>query len=514
MARASRYGSKKSCKRTADRRGAYLVLFALSMTLFLGFLALIHDLALINYGWRRCQNVADAAALAGARKLGSTRSQSRATNTALTYLTTLNPTDSRLADIRTPPTSGEYAGLPGYIQVTARREIGTWMLRRSWFSSPSIEVTAQSVAGDEMFIPEPSLLTLNPQARPGLAVSSTSSLRLQGRIMVNSEGGGLDQYGNPIGNGNSSSAISVGLPTSDFGIFADVVDSVGGVDNPAGIKPLVADAISPVRTKVPPFADPFLSMATPSVNNGVDNRFRGSVTVTSTSVNGLAYDTSGLNRVAKSNEVIAGGLYTASAGDIILHPGIYTRIWVSGGRVYFVPGIYVVTARVASPEVIRITGGNVVGDGLMFYSTGANYDANTGAPDLDDAATTPPAVASTTFGPIWLVASLRFNPIDTLKYDYASLYPGARAVASEFNGMTFYQRRHNQQYMVITGNTNQPNLSGGFYGKWMPLRISGTSVLGTKCVVSSLNVLGGSSIEIRAPATDSQAIGRSIFLVQ
>jgi hypothetical protein len=127
---------------------------------------------------------------------------------------------------------------------------------------------------------------------------------------------------------------------------------------------------------------------------------------------------------------------------------------------------------------------------------------------------TPPAVASTTFGPIWLVASLRFNPIDTLKYDYASLYPGAKAVASEFNGMTFYQRRHNQQYMVITGNTNQPNLSGVFYGKWMPLRISGTSVLGTKCVVSSLNILGGSSIEIRAPATDSQAIGRSIFLVQ
>ena len=107
MARVSRCGPKKSCKRKVDRRGAYLVLFALSMTLFLGFLALIHDLALINYGWRRCQNIADAAALAGARKLGSTRSPSIARDTALTYLTILNPTDSRLADIRTPPTSDE-----------------------------------------------------------------------------------------------------------------------------------------------------------------------------------------------------------------------------------------------------------------------------------------------------------------------------------------------------------------------------------------------------------------------
>jgi hypothetical protein len=514
MAKNSLGKSKKLGRRSGNRQGAYLVLFALSMTLFIGLLALIHDLALINYGWRRCQNIADAAALAGARKLGSTRSPSNAKNTALVYLTILNQTDSTLADIRTPPTSGDYAGQRGYVQVTARWEIGTWMLRRSWFSSPSIEVTAQSVAGDEMFIPEPSLLTLNPQAFPGLAVSRTSAFRVHGRIMVNSEGGGLDEYGNPIGNGNSSSAISVGLPTSNFGIFSDVVDSVGGVDNPYGIKPRVQDAYAPVRTKVPPFADPFLSIATPSVSNGVDNRFRGSVTVTSTSVSGLAYDTSGLNRVAKSNEVIAGGLYTANAGDIILHPGIYTRIWISGGRVFFVPGIYVVTARVTSPEVLRITGGSVVADGLMFYATGANYDANTGAPDRDDTSVAPPALASTTFGPISLVASFRASPIDTRKYDYASLYPGGKAVASEFNGITFYQRRHNQQYMAITGTNNQLSLSGVFYGKWMPLRISATGVLGAKFVVSSLNVLGGSSIEILATETDSPAIGRSIFLVE
>ena len=514
MAKNAGCKSKQSTPRRTSRKGAYLVLFTLSMTLFIGFMALIYDLALINYGWRRCQNIADAAALAGARKLGLTRSETKARSTALAYLTVLNRTDSRLADIRTPPTSGEYVGLTGYIQVTARKEIGTWMLRRSWFSGPSIEVTAQSVAGDDMFIPEPSVVALSPQARPGLAVSSTSALRVYGRIMINSEGGGLDHYGNPIGNGNNSAAISVGLPTSIHGIFSDVVDSVGGVDNPSAIKPRIVDAISPVRTKVPPWQDPYLSMETPNISNGVDNRFRGSVMITSTSINGLSYDTSGLNRVAKDNEVIAGGLYIAKAGDVILHPGVYSRIWVSGGSVYFVPGIYVVTARVSSPEVIRITGGNVVGDGMMFYATGENYDANTGTPDRNDSAIAPPTAPTTTFGPVWLVASLRLNPIDTQKYDYRSLYPGAKTVAAGFNGMTFYQRRHNQQYMIITGANNEPSLSGVFYGKWMPLRMSGTSFFGAKFVISSLNILGGSSIDIRATNTDSQAIGRSIFLVE
>ena len=509
-----RFGTLRPPHRRSPRQGAYLVLFALSMTVMLGILALIHDLALINYGWRQCQNAADAAALAGARRLGSYKSPTVAKNTALLYLTSFNKTDSSIADIHCPPISGPHAGQRGYVQVTARKDITTWMLRSSWFNRPSIVVTAHSVAGDEAFVPEPSMITLNPNAQPGLTVSSTALFRINGRIVVNSEGGGLDENSNPINNGSSSPAIVVNTPGSGYGLHADFVDAVGGADNPSGIKPYASDGYPPLRTRIPPQPDPYLSTPTPDISNGVDSRFRGSVTVTSSSVNGLAYDTSGQNRIAQDNEVIANGLYSSQAGDVILHPGVYSRIWVTGGRVYFVPGIYVLTARVSSPDVLRISGGTILADGIMFYVTGKDYDADTGAPDKFDLASPPPSTPSTTFGTSWITTALRITPIDTQKYDYQSLYPGAKAVATEFNGFSFYQRRHNPRTLLISGTHGLPSLPGVFYGKWMQARISVSANLSTKFIVSDMVVLGGSSIELDTTATGSQAIGRSVFLVE
>lgn len=505
---------RKQRRRKCSRQGAYLVLFALSMTVLLGFLALIHDLALINYGWRQCQNAADAAALAGARKLGSYKSPSVAKNTAYLYLTALNQTDSSIADIHSPPISGPHAGQRGYVQVTARKDITTWMLRSSWFSSPSIVVTAQSVAGDEAFIPEPSLIALNPNARPGLTVSNTAIFKINGRIVVNSEGGGLTENNTPINNSNSPPAIGVNIPSSGFGLFADFVDAVGGVDNPSGIKPYVIDGYPPLRTGTPAQSDPYLSTPTPSIENGVDSRFRGSVTVTSSSVNGLSYDSSGQNRIAQSNESVANGLYVAQAGDVILHPGVYSRIWVTGGRVYFVPGIYVLTARVTSPDVLRISGGNAIADGTMLYVTGENYDANTGSPDKFDLASSPPSTPTTTFGTSWITTALRITPVDTKKYNYQTLYQGAKTVSSDFNGFSFYQRRHNPRTLLISGNSNLPSLPGVFYGKWMNTRLSIAAPLSTRFVVSDMVILGGSSVELKTTATGSQAIARSIFLVE
>lgn len=500
--------------RKSKRQGAYLVLFALSMTLFVGILALIHDLASINYGRRECQNAADAAAIAGARKLGTSKSPTEARNTALLYLASLNHTDSTSADIHSPPVSGPHAGQRGYVQVTARKDITTWMLRASWFSRPSIVVIAQSVAGDEAFIPEPSLVALNPNARPGLTVSNTALFRIKGRIAVNSEGGGFNENGVPINNSETTPAIGVNIPSSGCGLFAEFVDAVGGVDNPAGIRPYATDGYPPLRTGTPSQSDPYLSLPTPSIDNGVDSRFRGSVNVTSSSVNGLSNDSTGQNRVAKSNESIANGLYVAQAGDVILHPGVYSRIWVSGGRVYFVPGIYVLTARVTSPDVLRITGGNIVADGMMFYVTGDNYDANTGSPDKFDLGSLPPSPPTTTFGTSWLTTALRITPLDTQKYNYQSLYPGAKSVASVFNGFSYYQRRHNTRLLLISGTTNLPSFPGVFYGKWMQIRISATAPLSSKFLVSDMVILGGSSIELNSTTVGSQATGRSIFLVE
>lgn len=500
--------------RKRSRRGAYFTIFALSMTLFVGILALIYDLAMINHAWRHCQNAADAAALAGGKKIIEGNQATPSNNKALEYLATLNHTDSTIGDIHTPPSSGPYKDVEGYIEVFARKRIRTLFLSFPLFGKPYVDMQARAVAGAEAFLPEDGVIALNPNARPGLAVGGSAALKVNGRIVVNSEGGGVDEYGIPVNNGNNGVAISGGSPNSDKGIFARIVDVVGGVDNHLVFKPLFPGEPSPLHTQTPPEPDPYLNVITPTASNGVDARFRGTVSVTNNNVNGLNTDTAGQNRRATNNEVVAGGLYRATAGDVILHPGIYESISITGGRVYFIPGIYVLKANKANQDILKLTGGTVFADGLMFYNTGANYNVTNGAPDSGDLGTTPPTSATTLFGSTAINTSFRTSPINTTQYNYASLYPGAKAVSREFDGMMFYQRRHNTQVLKITGNTSATSLTGTFYGKWMPLDISGQGKYDAQFVISNMSVSGSGTVEVTAGNNAPKAMGKSVFLVE
>jgi hypothetical protein len=501
-------------RRKSARRGAYLVLFVATMVILLGVLALIHDVALVHYTTRMCQNAADAAALAGGRKLADGKSASAARSKASEYLITHHQMNSVRDDIKCPPGSGAYSGVRGYIQVTARKEISPLLLRAPSFWNSPFVVQASAVAGDEYFVPDPVFSTLNPNARPGLSVSPTSVFRVFGRIAVNSEGGGLDENGIPINNGSTGTAISVGLTTADKGIYAEMIDAVGGVDRLVGLKPLDPEGYAPLRTRIPAIADPYINLPTPMQSNGVDIRFRGSVTVTSTTVLGLSGDVSGQNRIATHSESIAGGLYQVAPGDVVLHPGVYGRLWISGGRVFLIPGIYVLSPRSTFFESIRINGGSVTAEGIMFYTTGENFNATTGEPDIYDLATSPPETPTTNFMPTSMIAGLQATPIDTNRYNYGALYSGARNISSSFNGIVFYQRRHNTEQLLLTGNNTQAGLMGTVYGKWMPLRISGAAKYGAKFFTANTLILGGSNIEIQTGQTETAAFGRSAFLVQ
>ena len=512
--------STKNPKRThthrgyRSRRGAYLHLFAVSLTLFVGMLAILYDLAQLNYAWRRCQNAADAAALAGGAKIADGAQENSAVSKTLEYLSIWNATASTAEDIHSPPISGKYLGMEGYIEVVAKWNVKMLFFRLLPFGSSEIQVTARAVAGTESFMPGDGVVALNPTARPGLVTSGSSKLRVHGRVVVNSEGGGVDEFGTPVNNGNNGVAISGGSPNSDKGIFAVIVDCVGGVDNPAVFKPLTPDKPSPLHAKMPPEPDPYVSVATPMISNGVDPTFRGSITVTNNGTSGLTQDASGLNRRAVAGEVIAGGLYTATAGDVILHPGIYTGLSINGGRVYFVPGIYVITAQTANQNVIRFNGGTVKADGLMFYNTGKNYNATTGAPDNTDLGIPPPSSPTTSFGRSSFTTSFQTTPIDTSRYNYASLYPGAKAVSSDFNGMMYYQRRHNTQTLQITGNSAQTTLIGTFYGKWMPIQISGQGKYNSQFVVATFAVTGSGNIEVTSGSNTPVASGKAVALVE
>ena len=496
------------------RRGAYLHIFAVSLTIFVGILAILYDIAQLNYAWRRCQNAADAAALAGGGKIADGLQEVPAMSKTLEYLTVWNATASTADDIHSPPISGKYLGMEGYVEVVAKWNVKTLFFRLMPFGKSEIEVKARAVAGIESFMPGDGVIALNPVVRPGLVISGTSKLLVHGRIVVNSEGGGVDEFGNPVNNGNNGVAISGGTPNSDKGIYAIIVDCVGGVDNPAVFKPLTPDKPSPLHAKMPPEPDPYVNVATPMISNGVDPTLRGSVTVTNNGTSGLTQDPAKLNRVAKAGEVIAGGLYTATAGDIILHPGVYTGLSINGGRVYFVPGIYVLVAQAANQNILRFNGGTVTADGLMFYNTGKNYNVTTGLPDKTDLGIAPPVSPATSFGRASFTTSFKTSPIDTSVYNYASLYPGAKAVSAEFDGMMYYQRRHNTQSLQITGNSAETTLSGTFYGKWMPIQISGQGKYNSQFVVSTFAVTGSGNIEVTAGNNTPVAAGKAVALVE
>ncbi len=501
-------------RRGASRRGAYYVLFTVCMTLFLGVLALVYDLALLNYEWRHCQNAADAAALAGGKKLIEGNQSGPSTNKALEYLATLNHTDSTSADIYSPPSTGPYANVEGYIEVIARKQVRTRFLRFSLFGQSYVEVKARAVAGAEAFLPEDGVIGLNPKAVPGLSVGGSSALKVDGRIVVNSEGGGVDEYGSPVNNGNKGVAMSGGSTNSTNGVYARIIDSVGGVDNHLVFKPYISGDAPPLHTKVPAEPDPYLNVVTPMASNGVDARIRGTVSVTNSNVTGMTTDTAKQNRRTTKTEVIANGLYTVPSGVVVLHPGVYESISITGGTVYFIPGIYVLKANKANQDILKLTGGTVYANGLMFYNTGADYDSTTGAPDMYDLGTTPPTSASTLFGSTAINTSFTTTPINTKTYNYAAMYSGAKAVSKDFDGMMFYQRRHNTQTLKITGNTSSTSLTGTFYGKWMPLDISGQGKYNAQFVISNMSVSGSGTVEVTAGNNAPKAMGKSVFLVE
>jgi len=505
---------KYRSRRGANRRGAYFALFTVSITLFLGVVAMVYDLALLNYEWRHCQSAADAAALAGGKKLIEGNQSGTSTNKALEYLATLNHTDSTSADIHAPPTTGPYANVEGYIEVVARKQVRTRFLRFSLFGQSYVEVKARSVAGAEAFLPEDGVIALNPTAVPGLSVGGSSALKVDGRIVVNSEGGGVDEFGNPVNNGNKGVAMSGGSTNSTNGVYARIIDSVGGVDNYLVFKPYITGEAKPLHTKVTAEPDPYLNVITPTASSGVDTRFRGNVSVTNSNATGLTTDTAKQNRKTTKTEVIANGLYTVPSGAVVLHPGVYESISITGGTVYFIPGIYVLKANKANQDILKLTGGTVYTKGLMFYNTGANYDSTTGAPDMYDLGTEPPTQASTLFGSTAINTSFSTTPIDTSLYNYAAMYTGAKAVSKDFNGMMFYQRRHNTQVLKITGNTASTSLTGTFYGKWMPLDISGQGKYGAQFVISNMSVSGSGTVEVTSGNNAPKAMGKSVFLVE
>jgi hypothetical protein len=374
-------------------------------------------------------------------------------------------------------------------------------------------VTARAVAGYEAVAAGEGVAVLDPDARPGLNVSGQARLVVNGRVVVNSEGGGEDENGYPVNNGNNGVAAAGGQPGSYNGIYANDIRVVGGVDKYQNFKPYVAGNPNPLKAKQLPEPDPLINLPVPTVALGVDARLRGDVSVSNQNVLGINTDSAGQNFIAVGGEPVAGGLHTATAGEVVLHPGIYDQLSVTGGAVYLVPGIYVISAKKNNQTALKLTGGTVTAEGVLFYNTGHNYNPTTGAPDINDKGAKPPVPDGATLGGFTVNASMRFRPIDTKTYNYASLYAGAPAVSSEFDGMLFFQRRRSQQAVDIQGNSAQGVLSGTLYAKWALFKVSGQGTYDAQFVAGSLAVTGQGDITILYTGAN-KGKANQLFLVE
>lgn len=432
------------------RRGAVLVLTALLLPVLLGVTGLVIDAGLLMVSSRKAQNAADAAATAAAVDLMLGRTQATARTTATTYVRMHNRLARANVTVNIPPTSGSYQGNSNYIEVVVQAPVQTVLIQVLGVNRERV-VRRRAVAGIQSRNTGAGVMMLDPTRRPGFRASGNGSLNVNGTVVINSDGGGMNEHGQPINNGNSGSALRL---SGNARLTAVDILSVGGIrtSGNAGTRDYNNTRRNPLRTGMPVAPDPLVNLPVPTTANGAVAAFHPPVSLSS-------------NQSA------------------VLSPGVYPSIRISGNaNAVFNPGIYIITGGGMS-----LTGnGNVSGSGVLIYNTGSDFNVYTGLPDAADANNPPPPSDSTQFDNVTLSGNgqVRFTPIDD--------------PSSPFDGLGFYQRRWNTKEMSITGNGNIGAFSGTLYAKWAGMALSGNGRFAAQFIVRDVALSGNGDITVDA----------------
>jgi Flp pilus assembly protein TadG len=341
------------------RRGTIIVIVVLILAVLVGMVGMVLDAGQLMNAHRQVQNAADAGATAAALELLRGRSSSVAAAAATTFVQQYNGLGAATVGVSIPPVSGPHAGNANYAEVTVSNSLQTRLIQVLG-GTRTRTVTARAVAGWEGVNISGVIMALDANARPGINLTGNGSLRVNGTVVVNSNGGGLTERGVPINNGNSGYAIE----TSGNGkLQALDVESVGGVNNPSKVTNYSGSTQSPLHTGVPAQSDPFEFLASPTTANGA----------------------------AATN---FGAIKLSGNESVTLQPGVYNSISASANvTVTMQPGIYVIKGG-----GIDLSGNATInGSGVMIYNTGSDYNVNTGLPDSGDGSALPPAGGGATF---------------------------------------------------------------------------------------------------------------------
>jgi Flp pilus assembly protein TadG len=480
----------------ASRRpGKALALFAIGMPVLLGMTGLVVDSGLLMAGQRTAQNAADSGATAAAMELYRGSSSSTATTVATTFVQTYNSLSNATVTVNIPPTSGAYTGNGNYAEAIVSVPFTTTFIQVLGINS-SQTVAARAVAGYEPIAAGQGAIVLNPNVQPGITINGNNTrLIVNGGITVNSQGGGVDQFGQTVSSTLGGYAFRTQTSTESVSpVIAEAIQVVGGIDNIDNYRVYDSSFTNdydpnntdrPVFSHAPIAPDPLQSLPTPTTSNGVVNTF-------------WQYLGNGQWGTAASAQKV-----TIGNGDTVsFSPGIYSQIILNGGNVTFNSGIYVLGPGLGNgngQQTLSISNGATVnGSGVMFYNTGSDYTSS-GSPDSSDGSTLG-TDSSANFGQIAVNGgTINLSPISSS--------------SSPFNGILFYQRRWNTQDFSVGGNSNTVNLTGTVYDKWGNLTLAGQGQYNAEFVVGAMTISGNAAVTINATGKNLGRVNQ-VYLVE
>jgi hypothetical protein len=445
--------------KTHNRRGTILVVTSVGAAAMVGMLLLIVETGMIMDTRRRAQNAIDSAALAAAQTLVRQQSNASATAEATTFIQQHNNLPGGTVSIHMPPVSGPYAGRYGYCEAKIQLHSNNTLFS-SFADALAPAVNARAVAGYRSVSSPEMIIALDKRYSPGLNCVGNGQLVIDGGVITNSQGWGVDENGASVTGAINGYAGNIGSNGTFRGRSFRIC---GGVNNPAGFLPYIAGGDHPLRCRMPLTPDPLINLPTPTVATGVTNVNRGRVNISSTGYTGT------------------------------LSPGIYSEINISGGNVTFNPGIYVITGG-----ELKITGGNVTANGVMFYITLRDYNPSTGLPDSLDGETLPPT-NNAQRGGITVTSNATLRALNN--------------PTSPFHGMLFYLRRINDSAVTVAGNATAGQVVGTIYSKWSQLTLTGQGVFNTQFIIGNVKWSGNGNMTLSPSGYDFARAGL-VYLVE
>lgn len=451
---------------TEAQRGQALAIFTLSLGSVIAVAALAFDGGLMMLERRDQQNAADAAAIAAARyiKTSKTEAQAAAINVASAN-GFVDGVNQQSVSINIPPTSGAYVGNSNYVEVaiaSTRPSIFAGIMGVvSWPVAARAVGTDLDAAGGSF-----SILALDPSVCDAMLVSGNGNVTAYGNIQVNSScnNGALRRQG--------GGDITVDVDGGACNVVGDIKDGGG-----QGI-------IDCVKNEGAPYVeDPLLKLPAPSVPLPplAAVRIAGSRTVPAGCPGSATQATMADPRVCQFTSSYAGEVWR-------LYPGLYPGgLKLQGGTFYLEPGIYYLGSGGLDitgndTDTFSVVAGGTTGPagGILFY--------NTNIPGVADA------------GPVSLNGSSA--DIDLLPYDDDN---------SVYDGILIFQDRTinlGGDDLTINGSASAMDVRGTIYVPAGDVKINGSAGLLTmdQIIAATYKVNGAPGSQVLALKDENRIV--------